>query len=188
LSITDSEKIMRDSLHNMAVNGDILFYHRENTPQYFNEHIDFTVIDNKGKSYLIESKESGSSKSISPSQFKRLQKSVLKSPVINEDGGCTRGYIHARIFDGDSTKRAKRHYDYHLLVPGNWIGEKTISLDNLGLNPESDDVVIRLPHEDVHLLSVYKNRSWHGMSEEYGRTTNGNESLGFESIPVLEVE
>lgn len=175
---TDSEKITKDTLNQMLHDGDLAYFQKVCTPRYQAEPIDFLAVsESTGRSHLIEVKESNGH-SIAPSQFKDHQQDYLTRESLNPGQidpanvtGHTVAWVIARFYRDDVNKSHTNYFEHYFLAPGVYASpDKECSVSNMR------------GQGDCVYLGGWKHGGWtEGVSESYGRTTQGNDSLGFEN-------
>lgn len=171
---TKSEKILKDTLHRLMTDNRLLYWQKVTTPMYQPESIDFLVIDLRGRTHMIEVKESGTGV-ISQGRFNETQQVLLGQDRLNSEESGTRVWIVAMFYDCSRYRNANAYYEQYFWLPGKHSRRKTISLG------------FCLTAPDVFLLAEYRGREWiTGIHKDGGLSTRNNPTEGFSTLPFLE--
>lgn len=173
---TDSEKMIKDTLNRMLNEDKILYKQKANTPRYQKEPIDFIAVDNTGACHLIEVKANKTT-TIGNSQFKDHQKEYLTKQELNTisgGSGKTNAWIVAHFYRGDASRRDSNYYEHYFLLPGIYASDNlTISISEC----RNDKAVT--------FLGGYEYGEWVKIHEDFGLSTQGNDSKGLKTMHDL---
>lgn len=174
MAITDSERVIRDTLRRLRLESEVLFFQRYVTPRYFKEPVDFVVIDSSGRTHLIEVKETGGN-SIARSQFKDYQYDLLSDERLNHNDPITTSTIIARFHSQDRTKNHSHYYDLYFAVPGDFVEPGASGSITVSRCRDTDDAVF---------LGGYEHGGYVGaMEEDAGVSPDDNPKPGFTRRP-----
>lgn len=175
---TESEKVTKDTLNQMLYDDDLLFFQKVCTPRYQAEPIDFLAVTPDGRSHLIEVKENNGH-SVQTSQFKDHQQEYLTRSELqlssDTEQNHTYAWIITRFYRDDVQKNHTNYFEHYFLAPGRYASKEIKCSVNSMRSAE-----------DCIYLGGWKHGGWTtGISETYGRTTKGNNTLGFDDgIPL----
>lgn len=170
---TESEKLVKDSLFYGVHDDLIVAMQKITTPMYQKEPIDFIAFDNDGKCHLIEVKESQTS-SISPNDYNEKQYNLLTQDIFNAEPYHTRAWSITRFYSGDKNRNHSQYYELYFIVPGFWVDEIKISIQNCR---DRDDAI---------LLGGYEYGDYFNISKKFGLTTRGNKTEGLKTFPFYQ--
>lgn len=168
---THSEKVVKDTLHKMEADGDILWQMRlkqVSGPAYSTKApLDFVVATNDGVTHWIEVKEAGRP-TMQFGQFKPKQRKLLHN--VNNT------WLVLRFYDGEHTRAHSCYWEEWCFLPGTEAPQPE-EAGSLG--------VAQWVGTESHLAGYKHGEKW-GLSEDAGRTTRGNPSTGLTNLQIPE--
>jgi len=176
MSETESEKVLKDTLCRMQHDRFITLGLRNNMGgrnYSAKAPIDFTVIDVEGDTHWLEVKEVGRP-TLPYGQFDEQQRHLLH---VARNAWCL-----LRFYDGEHTKAHSCYWEEWFVVDGCLAPEEgehgSLGVTRLLENVENS----QLKH---HIAGYQHGQPW-GFSDDAGRTTRGNDSVGLTEIPFIE--
>jgi hypothetical protein len=168
---TESEKLVKDTLHHLQETGQIVYGHKivqlgfrgQGTPGA----VDFLMVLNDGRTVLLEVKEAASTNI----QYSRFSKKTRQRAVVAQANDCL---VVVRFYNGNTNRGSDKYYElYHLLPP------RTIPMDKSGS--------VRMSECPVAIAGQRVGRRVFGLSDDAGLSTRGNPTQGIiDFLPAVE--
>jgi hypothetical protein len=171
MSLTESEKVVKDTLKRMEHDGDVIIQHNISTAKFSSESIDFHVVSKDSYSHIIEVKEMGVGK-LYESLFKDDQIRALASAVLNREQSHTKPWIICRFHTNDLTRRSNDYFEHYIMAPGYYV-QQDAGREQI------------MEAGDTYYLGGMENGETEGIDPEFGMTSQGNDDKGLPKLKEI---